>query len=166
MSQNAYIGTHQSQKRDSTVPKLGFWVTESLMNGTENQENWGLINLDTGEVTEIDRVDSSPGRWEKVWSKTLANMLDTTGDQQTKVIATLIRRRDMANFVNLTTEEIAEKAKVSRKTVTRTLKALEDKNFIHRIRNGKLMFSPHVMRRGETSQGLAVVTMWEQENES
>jgi DNA-binding transcriptional ArsR family regulator len=135
------------------------------MNESDNQDNWGLINLDTGEVTQIDRVDTSPGRWEKVWSKTLANMLDAGGDHQCKVIATLIRRRDMANFVYMTIAEIAEKAKVSRKTVTRTLKALEDKNFIHRIRNGKLMFSPHVMRRGESSQGMAVVTMWEQENE-
>jgi len=135
------------------------------MNETDKQENWGLINLDTGEVTEIDRVDTTPGRWEKVWSKTLANMLDTCGDSQTRVVATLIRNRDTANFVNLTTEELSAKAKVSRKTVTRTLKALEDKNFIHRVRNGKLMFSPHVLRRGDTSMGMAVVTMWEQENE-
>jgi DeoR/GlpR family transcriptional regulator of sugar metabolism len=65
----------------------------------------------------------------------------------------------------MTLDELSAKAKVSRKTVTRTLKALEDKNFIHRIRNGKLMFSPHVLRRGDTSMGMAVVTMWEQEHE-
>ena len=135
------------------------------MSETDKQEKWGLINLDTGEVTEIDRIDTTPGRWERVWGKTLANMLDSCGDHQSRVIATLIRRRDMANFVYMTTAEIADKAKVSRKTVTRTLAALEAKNFIHRIRNGKLMFSPHVMRRGEASQGMAVVTMWEQEND-
>jgi DeoR/GlpR family transcriptional regulator of sugar metabolism len=72
----------------------------------------------------------------------------------------------MANYVYMTISEIAAKSKVSTKTVNRTLKALEDKNFIIRVRNGKLMFSPHVMRRGETSQGLAVVTMWEQEQKS
>lgn len=135
------------------------------MTETPEQEDWALFNRNTGEIIPIDKIDGTPGRWEKVWSKTLANMLDHCGDEKTRVIATLIRNRDTANFVNMTLDELSAKAKVSRKTVTRTLKALEDKNFIHRIRNGKLMFSPHVLRRGDTSMGMAVVTMWEQEHE-
>lgn len=132
---------------------------------TNASTEWSLINNVTGELVPVDRTDTNPARWDKAWGKALANMLDAGGEDRARVIATLIRRKDMANYVHLTIAEIAEKSKVSAKTVTRTLKALEDKKFIHRIRNGKLMFSPHVMRRGETSQGLAVVTMWEKENE-
>ena len=128
------------------------------------KSDWALINTKTGEMTPIDRYDTNPARWDKAWGKALASMLDAGGEDRARVIATLIRRKDMANFVHLTVAEIALKSKVSTKTVARTLKALEEKDFIHRIRNGKLMFSPHVMRRGETSQGLAVVTMWEQEH--
>jgi DNA-binding transcriptional ArsR family regulator len=130
------------------------------------EDRWGLYNYETGEITPVDRMDTKPMRWEKSYGKALANMLDAGGDDRARVVATLIRRRDMANYVYMTISEIAAKSKVSTKTVNRTLKALEDKNFIIRVRNGKLMFSPHVMRRGETSQGLAVVTMWEQEQKS
>jgi DNA-binding transcriptional ArsR family regulator len=130
------------------------------------QTNWGIINMDTGDITPVDRMDGTPGRWDKVYGKQLANMLDAGGEDRARVIATLVRNKDMANFVHLTVTEIAEKSKVSTKTVHRTLKALEDKNYIHRIRNGKLMFSPHVINRGDTSMGLAVVTMWKQETES
>lgn len=130
------------------------------------KSDWAIINTKTGEMTPIDRYDTSPARWDKAWGKALANMLDAGGEDRARVIATLIRRKDMANFVHLTVSEIAIRSKVSTKTVTRTLKALEDKSFIHRVRNGKLMFSPHVIRRGETSQGLAVVTMWQQETEN
>jgi len=133
------------------------------MTDTKKDDRWGLINLDTGEVTDIDRVDMPAARWEKAYGKAIANMLDASGEDRARVIATLIRKRDAANFIHLTVSEIAAKSNVSTKTVHRTLKALEDKNFIHRIRNGRLMFSPHVIRRGETSQGLAVVTMWDQE---
>lgn len=128
--------------------------------------NWGIINMDSGEITPVDRMDEKPGRWDKVYGKQLANMLEAGGEDRARVIAALVRNKDMANFVHLTVTELATKAKVSTKTVHRTLKALEDKNFIHRIRNGKLMFSPHVINRGDTSMGLAVITMWKQETEN
>lgn len=132
---------------------------------TNDDTQWGLINRDTGEIIDIDRVDGSPDRWDRVYGRALANMLDAGGEDRSRVIATLVRKKDLMNFVHLTILEIAEKSKVSSKTVTRTLKALEDKNFIHRIRNGKLMFSPHVIRRGQHSKGMAVVTMWQKETE-
>jgi len=130
---------------------------------SDSKPQWGLYEYETGEITPIDRTDTDPRRWDRAWGHALASMLDAGGEDRARVIATMMRKKDMANYVHLTIAELAQKSKVSTKTVTRTLKALEDKNFIKRIRNGKLMFSPHVMRRGETSQGLAVVTMWERE---
>jgi predicted transcriptional regulator len=122
-----------------------------------------LLNVKTGAIEPIDRIDASPQRWDKAWGKALADMLDAGGEDRARVIATLIRKRDLMNFVHLTIKEIADRSKVSTKTVHRTLQALEDKGFIHRIRNGKLMFSPHVIRRGKNSMGMAVVTIWEQQ---
>lgn len=127
--------------------------------------DYGLIDMKTGEVTPMDIVRNVPGRWDKVYGKALAMMLNSSGEQRTLVIAALIAKRDKLNFIHSTISEIAKSAGVSTKTVNRTLKELEAKNFIHRIRNGKLMFSPNVIRTGENSVGLMVVSMWEKETD-
>jgi len=136
-----------------------------MTNLATNESEWGLINMVTGEVEPIDRLDTPSRRWDKAWAHALANMLDAGGEDRARVIAVLLRKKDNLNFVHLTLQEIAKFGKVSTKTVTRTLKALEDKHFIKRIRNGKLMLSPDVINRGEKSIGMAVVTIWKQEQD-
>ena len=135
-----------------------------MTNLATGESQWVLLNTETGEETPLDRVDTEPRRWDKAWGHALASMLDAGGEDRARVIATILRRKDQMNYIHMTVGEIAEKAKVSTKTVTRTLKALEDKRFIKRIRNGKLMLSPDVINRGSNSLGMAVVTIWKQEH--
>ena len=134
------------------------------MNQTQ-ESKWLLIDKETGEQLDIDVVQASPRRWDKAWGSAIANMLDAGGEDKSRVIAVLFRRKDSMNYVNMTAVEIAEAAKCSEKTVSRTLAALEEKNFIVRIRRGKIMISPHVLCRGEYAKGMAVVTMWKKETE-
>jgi hypothetical protein len=130
------------------------------------ESDYGLINMKTGEITPMDVVEDKPGRWDRVYGKALAMMLNESGEQRTRVIACLVAKRDKLNFIHCTISEIAKSARVSTKTVNRTLLELEAKNFIHRIRNGKLMFSPNIIRTGENSAGLMVVSMWKKETEN
>ena len=127
------------------------------------QSDWLLIDRKTGEQLDVDILETDPRRWDKAWGRQIANMLDAGGDDRARVIATLFRRKDSMNYVHLTVGEIAEKSGVSTKTVSRTLKALEDKKFIVRLRQGRLMISPHVICRGEQAKGMAVITLWKKE---
>ena len=130
------------------------------------ESSYTIINNRTGEVSQVDGIEErTSDRWDKVWGKQLANMLDAGGEDRARVIATLLRKKDLMNVVHLTVSEIAERSKTSTKTVTRTLKALEDKGFIIRMRQARLMITPKVICRGGRSQGMAVITLWESEQE-
>lgn len=134
-------------------------------NNQTQQSPWLLINRETGEQLDIDIMKTESSRWDKAWGKQIANMLDAGGEDRSRVIATLFRKKDSMNYVHLTVGEIAEKSNCSTKTVARTLKALEDKNFIVRLRQGRLMISPHIICRGDAAKGVAVVTLWKREQE-
>lgn len=129
-----------------------------------NEDQWYMINPtnDQGFIP-VDMVKDSDKRWDKAWGHSIAAMLDAGGEDKARVIAVLFRKKDYHNYINLTMAEIGKYAKVSTKTVSRTLKALEDKGFIVRVRNGRIMLSPNVINRGSRSHGMAVLTMWKAE---
>ena len=92
-------------------------------------------------------------------------MLEVTGNEKTKIIAYMIKNKDYQNRVAETVRSIAEATGVSSKTVNRTLKLLQDNNYLHKVRNGLWRFSPHIMVNGKAQVGAAVFRYWDDENE-
>jgi predicted transcriptional regulator len=122
---------------------------------------YGIIHLATGRIEPIDVYEAKERySWERVYAKTLVDMLDMTGESQTKIIAYLIKHKDYKNVVAATVRKIADETNCSTRTVQRTLKQLLDSDFLHRLQNGLIMFSPHVMRTGRDKAGMAVVRRW------
>ena len=126
---------------------------------------YGIIDMATGEITPIELIEDKPGRWDRVYGKALANMLEASGEERVKIIAYLVRHRDYKNVVIASVRDISEATGCSTRTVLRTLKALDEKNFIHRLRNSVIMFSPHVIRTGRDTAGLAVLRRWKDSTE-
>jgi len=128
---------------------------------------YSLINNETGEVTDLDTmVDPKKMKWQKVWAKNLASMLEITGDEKTKVIAYLIKKKDYENRIMATMRTIAADVGVSTKTVNTTMKILQENNYLHKVQNGVWRFSPHVMNAGSHGLGMAVVTMYDNESKT
>ena len=133
----------------------------------EVSSDWEMVNKITGETRSLISFEDSEkkGRWEKVYAKSLCDMLDITGDEKSKVIAYMIKNKDYENRVAETIRSIALAVNVSSKTVNRTLTMLQKHNYLHKIRNGLWRFSPHVMVNGKAMVGAAVFRYWETENE-
>lgn len=128
------------------------------------EERYQIIDMQTGIVEPIKVYEKNAGeRWDKVWAKALADLLDLSGESRTKIIAYLIRKKDYKNVIMATIRRIAEDTGVSTKTVNRTLLQLEEANFIIRLQNGAIMFSPHIIQPGKSWQGVAVMRRWKQE---
>lgn len=125
-------------------------------------EGYSLVNNKTGKVRPIILFNrnSRNETWERVFAKSLANMLDITGDEKTRVLAYLIRRKKGDNMIYETMKTICEGSKVSKTTVNHTMQLLQVNNYIHKIRNGVWRFSPHVMVNGTGYVGAAVVELW------
>ena len=129
-----------------------------------NKPKYSLIDNETGEISQLDVIfDPKKMKWQKVYAKALASMLEITGDEKTAVIAYLIKKKDYENRVIATMRNIAEGAKVSLKTVDRTMQILQKNNFIHKVQNGVWRLSPHVMVTGVGTLGAAVVQMYDNE---
>jgi hypothetical protein len=128
-------------------------------------DEWQLLNKKTGEVKDLMVMEnkSKRERWEKVYARSLCDLLETAGDERTKVIAYMIRNKDYENRVSETVRSISEATGVSTKTVNRTLTAMREKNFLIKIRNGLWRFSPHVMVTGNKGYGAAVIRRWDTE---
>ena len=88
-------------------------------------------------------------------------MLDLVGDERTKVLAYIIKRKDPMNVIHASMREIAEGADVSEKTVGRVFRTLKSRDFIHKVSNGKWRLSPRVMVNGDTKRGLAVINYYD-----
>jgi len=125
---------------------------------------YSLIDNETGEISELDVIiDPKKMKWQKVYAKALADMLEITGDEKTSVIAYLIRNKDYENRVIATMRVISEGTGVSVKTVNRTMQILQKSNYLHKVQNGVWRFSPHIMVTGVGTLGAAVVRMYDNE---
>jgi len=122
-----------------------------------------LLNMHTGETTSLDIIESSdrPERWDKVYTKQLARMLELVGDERMKVIAYLIKRKDQYNGVNTTTKEISESTGVSMATVNRVMKKMQDHDYLHKVRNGKWRLSPRIICNGQHNIGMATINYYD-----
>lgn len=122
-----------------------------------------LLNMATGETHSLDLVHGSdaPGRWDKVYTKNLARMLDIFGDEKMKVIAFLLKRKDQYNGISATMKEISESTGASMRTVTRVIKTMQDGDYLHKVRNGKWRLSPRVVCNGKHSIGMATINYYD-----
>ena len=132
------------------------------MNLQDIQDDLALINTKTGEIYEVDMLhDPKTAKWQKVYAKNLADMLEITGNGQTMVIAYLIKKKDWSNKITATMRVISKDTGISLKTVSRTMKILQDSNYLLKVSNGVWRFSPHVMCNGKASIGAAVIRYYD-----
>jgi DNA-binding MarR family transcriptional regulator len=122
-----------------------------------------LIDTRTGEFIDVqvllDKVERTD--WEIAYVKTLAEYMNIRGTSVTKVLSYLLKTKDGGNRIHGTQEEIAADAGVSVPTVKTVFKALLEKGFIKRIRNGLYMVTPKVMRNGNKQRGAMLLRLWD-----
>ena len=106
------------------------------------------INTATGEVRETVEVEKYVGRDEHfmiAYLSEIINMIDTLGNKKMQIVKYNLQNMCKANnTLFCTIRELAEKTGTSTRTVTETLKALEETKIIER-RTGGLMVNPHLM---------------------
>lgn len=122
-----------------------------------------ILNMETGEELPFDQLVTSdkPDRWDKVYTKNLARMLDVMGDEKMKVISYLLRKKDNFNAITVTMRELSEATGVSLKTVSRVMKKLQDHDYLHKVRNGKWRLSPRIICNGSNSLGMATINYYD-----
>lgn len=117
----------------------------------QTQDEIRMINMTTHEIYPCEVPKDSPAQWYKTTRRFMVQALHVLGDPKSAVFAELLGNMTYANEVNMTGQEIAEAAGVSPKTVARVLITLENGGVVRRVRNGRLMVNPQVMRHGKNA---------------
>lgn len=97
-------------------------------------------------MSSTTELKNPPQNFEKTTQKKLSSLFNLLGAKG-RVISVLIARKNRANVINLTIEEIAAQANTSYRTTIDTLKLLEEQNFIRR-KTTKVMIHPDLLMYG------------------
>lgn len=126
----------------------------------ENTDVW--INQRTGEIIEADKVIKKVPRtgFEITYLSYFIDLFEKLGGQKYKVFKYIIENKNADNQVIITTTELAKKTKVSRQTVSDTLKILSDATLISR-KVGVIMLNPKLVHRGDKNKEAYLLTKFE-----
>lgn len=121
------------------------------------------INSETGEVEDFQvvKLEDRDFNFHKLWLEHIVYSLDLIGNQKTKLAFWIIENLNKENQLIMTQRQIASKSGISLDTVRKTLKSLQDSNFIERINIGCYQVNPDVIFKGSRNSRLNVLYQYQ-----
>lgn len=128
--------------------------------GTEN-----YINKKTGEIEEMQviSIEERDANFYKLWLGHILNSIDIIGNQKTRLAFWILDNLDSENQLIMTQRQIAEKTRMSTKTINLTIKALIDSNFLIKINIGAYRINPDILFKGGKSDRMNVLMKYRNE---
>jgi len=115
-----------------------------------------FINAQTGEVEEFTVIQKNITRdynFHKIWLQDLLNVLNSFGNKKIKILSYLLHKmRNEDNTVTVTYEEMQKKLKVSKPTISVTMKELQEANVIKKIAPATYRFNPDLIIKGSVGK--------------
>ncbi len=117
------------------------------------------INQNTGEIKDMQVIDieERDANFHKLWLGHILQSIDIIGNQKTKLAFWIINNLNRDNQLIMTQRKIADAVNMSTKTVSATIKALIDSNFLIMINSGAYMVNPDVLFKGGKNDRLNVL---------
>ncbi|KKB33698.1 hypothetical protein QY97_03083 [Bacillus thermotolerans] len=106
------------------------------------------------QVTDIEERDAN---FHKMWLGHVLESLDMIGNQKIRVAMFIMNNVNSDNEFIMTYRIIAEKTGISLQTVSETMKALQESDFIKKIRNGYYRINPDVMFKGGKNKRMEIL---------
>ncbi|RRD35974.1 winged helix-turn-helix transcriptional regulator [Leptotrichia sp. OH3620_COT-345] len=120
------------------------------------------INANTGELEDfqVTSLQDRDFNFTKVWLNSILQTLDMLGNQKTKVAYHIIDNLNKENQYIGTQRQIAERVGISLKTVSITVKALLNADFLRNLSNGVYCVNPDVLFKGSRTSRLNVLQQY------
>ena len=122
------------------------------------------IKQDTGEIAEMQvvKIEERDANFHKLWLGHILQSIDLIGNQKLNLRFD-IGQPDSNNQLIMTQRKIAEKIGMSTKTVSTTIKALVESNFLNKINSGAYRVNPDVLFKGGKDNRLNVLLQYRNE---
>lgn len=123
-----------------------------------------LINSKTGEIEDVAVVRKyvKDYNFHKIWINDLMNILELVGNKKLTVIKHIIKHINTKDNTftstisaieqDLNKSNLSNKDKASRKTIERTLKMLQECNFMKKIHSGHYKINPDILLQGRANK--------------
>lgn len=123
------------------------------------------IKQDTGELAEMQvvQIEERDANFHKLWLGHILQSIDLIGNQKTKLAFWILDNLNSENQLIMTQRKIAEKSGISYQTVSLTLKALIESNFLIKINSGAYRVNPDVLFKGGKQDRLNVLLKYRNE---
>jgi len=108
------------------------------------------VNANTGEVEDFQvvNIEERDFNFHKIWIEHIIQSLDLIGNQKTRLAFWIIDNLNKENQLTMTYRQISEKSGISYQTVSRTMTALIESNFLVKINQGCYQVNPDVIFKG------------------
>lgn len=125
--------------------------------GTQN-----YINAETGELVEcqVMKIEERDANFHKIWLGHVIETLDIVGNQKIRLITFILSNLDKENKLVMTQRKIAAESGISVRTVTDTLKILQEADFLIRINAGAYRVHPEKIWKGSARERMNVLLQY------
>ena len=126
------------------------------------------INRNTGEIEEMQvmSIEERDANFHKLWLGHILQTIDLIGNQKTKLAFWILDNLDSENQLIMTQRKIAEKSGMSIQTVSRTIQALVDSNFLIKFSIGAYRVNPDIIFKGGKQNRLNVLIKYSEERQT
>ena len=123
------------------------------------------IKQDTGEIAEMQvvKIEERDANFHKLWLGHILQSIDLIGNQKLNLRFGYWTTWIAIIRLSWHKEKIAEKIGMSTKTVSTTIKALVESNFLNKINSGAYRVNPDVLFKGGKDNRLNVLLQYRNE---
>ncbi|MCR5312939.1 MAG: replication/maintenance protein RepL [Bacteroidaceae bacterium] len=121
-----------------------------------------FINTATGEIEDfqVTQIEERDFNFSKVWIRNFVATLDLVGNQKTKLVYWIIDHLNKENQLIYTNRQLESETGISLKTVSITMKALQDANFLKKQFNGVYIINPDILFKGSKNARMNVLNQY------
>ncbi len=120
------------------------------------------LNQRTGEIQEMQVVslEDRDFNFTKIWLFHIAQSLDMIGNKKIEVLNHLINNINSENQYIGTLRQISEKTNISLDTVSKTMKALKESDFLKNVNQGVYQINPNILFKGGKGKRMNVLMQY------
>lgn len=126
-----------------------------------------LVDVDTGESILVDQVTKRVYGTKQFWKCYLMDFLTVLGiidNKQVDIFIYIVENTNQTtNLFIGTYDKIAKDVGVSRPTIARIMKKLQENNFIKKVQNGLWLVNPNILMKGNDTKRQILLSYYESE---
>ena len=139
--------TQRSKSKTTSTKKVKVVGTETY------------LNQQTGEIVpmQVIQMEDRDFNFTKIWMQNIINSIDLIGNQKTRLAFWIIEHLNRENQLIMTFRTIAEQSGISIDTVKKTMKALQQANFLKKQQAGVYVVNPDMLYKGTHNNRMRIL---------